>query len=141
MWFAVALILADRHRLPAGLASRPLLGFTAGLVAMALRVRGFAVEGVFLTVAGLQMTVSAVEALSWTTANRKALWLSLRRAPLALPGRLKPAAAAGKRPLNLVVAGTKAPLQPPVAAPKAPLQPTGPATKAPRRRVGALQPK
>jgi hypothetical protein len=130
VWFAVALILADRQRLPAGLASRPLLGFTAGVVTMALRVRGFAVEGAFLTVAGLQLTVSVVEGLGWTATNRESLMQALRGIRLTVPGRLKPRVAAASPPLQPTVAAATPPLQPAVAS-----------TKTSRRRVGALQPK
>jgi hypothetical protein len=130
VWFAVALILADRQRLPVGLASRPLLGFTAGVVTMALRVRGFAVEGAFLTVAGLQLTVSVVEGLGWTATNRESLMQALRGIRLTVPGRLKPRVAAASPPLQPTVAAATPPLQPAVAS-----------TKTSRRRVGALQPK
>jgi hypothetical protein len=115
-WFAVALILADRQRLPGRMASRPLLGFAAGIVTMALRVRGIAVEGVFLTVAGLQLTVSLVEGLGWTAANRRDLWHALRGVRLGLPRRLKAAESVAATPLSPAVA----------------------ATKTPRRRVGVL---
>jgi hypothetical protein len=90
LWFTVALVLADRDRLPAGMWSRPLLGFATGVVAVALRTRGVAVEGVVIAVAGLQMAVSVVETSAWAATNRLAIWRRLRRIRLGIRRRPQP---------------------------------------------------
>ncbi len=72
-WFAVALILADRRLLPGWAASRLLLGFAAGVAGVGLRSRGFGIEAAYLAVAGLQVTVSAVEGIDWFFARRRRL--------------------------------------------------------------------
>lgn len=70
-WFAVALILADRRLLPGSWAARVLLGFAAGVAGVGLRSRGLGIEAAYLAVAGLQVTVSAVEGVDWFLAHRR----------------------------------------------------------------------
>lgn len=80
MWFVAALILADRQLLPKGRVSPALLGVAAGVSIMAFRQRGIGIEGAFLTVAALQVTVALVEGMGWVIANRVAIWQALRSA-------------------------------------------------------------
>jgi hypothetical protein len=69
-WFVIALVLADRDLLPASRAARPLLGFAAGVIAVALRTRGVGIEAVFLVVAALQLGVAALHGAAWLIHNR-----------------------------------------------------------------------
>lgn len=78
LWFMLALVLADRWSLPASTIGRPLLGFTAGLVAMALRVRGLAIESTLLTGAGMQMLVVGVAGVGWLAGNPQEVRARLR---------------------------------------------------------------
>jgi hypothetical protein len=71
LWFVVALVFADREQLPSGVASRTLAGFTAGVLVLALRARGFAIEVVPLGVVGLQLVVAVVEGIGWLLAERE----------------------------------------------------------------------
>jgi hypothetical protein len=73
LWFAGALVLADRRNLPTSGLGRPLLGVAAGVVCMAARVRGYAIESVPLTVATLQLVVALVEGVGWLIPNRSRL--------------------------------------------------------------------
>jgi NQR2, RnfD, RnfE family len=70
LWFTAALVLADRRMLPASELGRPLLGLAAGVVSMAARVRGFGIESVPVTVAGLLVVVALVEGVGWLLRNR-----------------------------------------------------------------------
>jgi Na+-transporting NADH:ubiquinone oxidoreductase subunit NqrB len=63
-WF-VAMLLADRRYLPSSWALRPILGFSAGLLSVALRVRGYGIEAAFLTAAGVQAVMAMVVVLLW----------------------------------------------------------------------------
>ena len=63
-WF-VAMLLADRRYLPASWAIRPVLGFSAGLLAVALRVRGYGIEATFLAAAGVQAMMAVVVLVLW----------------------------------------------------------------------------
>jgi hypothetical protein len=80
LWFAAALILADRRTLPTSGLGRPLLGLAAGVVCMAARVRGYAIESVPITVAALQLVVALVEGAGWLIPNRSRLRDALRAA-------------------------------------------------------------
>jgi hypothetical protein len=70
LWFVAALVLADRLVLPSSPVGRPLLGVTAGAVALAARTRGFAIEAAPVTVAALQLLVAAVQGAGWLNRNR-----------------------------------------------------------------------
>jgi hypothetical protein len=63
-WF-VAMLLADRRYLPASWAIRPVLGFSAGLLTVALRVRGYGIEAAFLTGAGVQAVMAVIVVVLW----------------------------------------------------------------------------
>ncbi len=65
LWFVGAMILSDRRQLPDSWAIRPILGFIAGFFALALRSRGFGIEGAFYTVAAVQAAVAVVVVLIW----------------------------------------------------------------------------
>lgn len=79
-WFVVALVLADRDRLPRSRAARPFLGLAAGLVTVAFRGQGAGIEAAFLAVAGLQVVVGLVEGAGWLLANRRDVASGLRQA-------------------------------------------------------------
>lgn len=64
-WFVAGLLLSDRRLLPGSWAIRPVLGFGAGLLALALRIRGFGIEAAFLTVAGVQAVMAVVVIALW----------------------------------------------------------------------------
>lgn len=64
-WFVAGLLLSDRRLLPGSWAIRPVLGFGAGLLSLALRVRGFGIEAAFLTVAGVQAVMAVVVVALW----------------------------------------------------------------------------
>jgi NQR2/RnfD/RnfE family subunit of NADH-ubiquinone oxidoreductase len=81
-WFVGALILSDRRLLPTSWAARPILGFTAGLIGLGLRSRGYGIEAVFFTVAALQALVGLVVIATWsirTTSQRRERSRLLRR--------------------------------------------------------------
>jgi hypothetical protein len=65
LWFAAALVLADRHTLPDSAIGRPLVGLLAGLVALGARARGLAIEAAVVTVAGMQVLTVVVQGLDW----------------------------------------------------------------------------
>ncbi|HEY4025473.1 MAG TPA: RnfABCDGE type electron transport complex subunit D [Candidatus Dormibacteraeota bacterium] len=90
LWFVAALVLADRHTLPASAVGRPLLGLVAGWVALGARARGFAIESAFVTVAGMQLLTVALQGLSWVRGHREETWTRLRELREAMPavGRL-----------------------------------------------------
>ena len=82
LWFVGGIILSDRRQLPDSWAIRPILGFAAGFVAMALRNRGLGIEGAFYTVAAVQTAVAIVVILIWsvnTGMKRRDRSLKLRR--------------------------------------------------------------
>ena len=66
LWFVGALILSDRRLLPGSWASRPILGFAAGIISLGLRNRGYGIEAAFFTVAALQAFIALVVVLVWT---------------------------------------------------------------------------
>ena len=77
-----ALILSDRRLLPGSWASRPILGFAAGIISLGLRNRGYGIEAAFFTVAGLQAFIALVVVLVWTvtgTSRRRERGLLLRK--------------------------------------------------------------
>src|SRR5690242_3997838 len=63
LWFVGGLILSDRRLLPGSWAMRPIIGFTAGIVSLGLRNRGYGVEAAFFVVAGLQALIGLVVVL------------------------------------------------------------------------------
>jgi hypothetical protein len=64
-WFVAGLLLADRRYLPASWAIRPVLGFSAGLLAIGLRGGGYGIEAAFLAVAGVQAVMAVVVVVLW----------------------------------------------------------------------------
>ncbi|TMC12890.1 MAG: RnfABCDGE type electron transport complex subunit D [Chloroflexi bacterium] len=96
LWFVAALVLADRHMLPASGVGRPLLGFLAGALALAVRARGFAIEASVVAVAGMQALNVGLQGLDWVRHHREesaARLRDLRDGALALgrPRRPRPA--------------------------------------------------
>jgi hypothetical protein len=91
LWFAVALVLADRRSLPTSPVGRPLLGFLTGLVALAARARGFAIESALVTVAGMQVLASAGQGLSWVGGHREETRARLREVRGAMRSLGRPA--------------------------------------------------
>jgi NQR2, RnfD, RnfE family len=87
LWFAAALVLADRHTLPASKLGRPLVGFVAGLAALGARTRGYGIESAIVVVACAQVLTVAVQGLYWMGHNRdetRARLRDLREAALTL---------------------------------------------------------
>jgi hypothetical protein len=78
-WFVAGLLLSDRRLLPGSWAIRPVLGFGAGLLALALRVRGFGIEAAFLTVAGVQAVMAVVVVALWAASLGTERWRRTRR--------------------------------------------------------------
>jgi hypothetical protein len=96
LWFAAALILADRSTLPASGVGRPLLGFLTGAAALAARTRGLAIEASLAAVAGMQLLNVTIQGLDWVRHHRQETMARLRElrvAALALgrPRRPRPA--------------------------------------------------
>ena len=80
MWFAAALLLADRRFLAAFVPLRPVLGVVAGAAAVAARSAGYGVEATFLAVAAAQLGAALLEGATWVAVNRRQAWESSRRA-------------------------------------------------------------
>jgi Na+-transporting NADH:ubiquinone oxidoreductase subunit NqrB len=78
-WFVAAMLLADRRSLPASWAIRPVIGFGAGLLAVGLRVRGYGIEGAFLTVAGMQAAMAIFVVVIWGASMGTERWHRSRR--------------------------------------------------------------
>jgi hypothetical protein len=78
LWFAAALVLADRESLPASGVGRPLLGFLTGAAALAVRARGLAIEASLATVAWMQLLNVIVQGLNWVRGHRPETWTRLR---------------------------------------------------------------
>ncbi len=87
-WFAVAFVLADRKLLPvtAPPVVLTLIGVAAGVAAIELRTRGFAVESAFLTVAAFQVGQALIQGLGRMVAHRRGIGRGLvapfRRPPV-----------------------------------------------------------
>ena len=86
MWFAGGLILSDRRSLPTSWATRPILGFGAGLLAVALRspqYGGRGLEAALFAVAAAQALTAVVVVAIWaiknTSKRRERLRLLRRR--------------------------------------------------------------
>jgi Na+-transporting NADH:ubiquinone oxidoreductase subunit NqrB len=78
-WFVAGVLLADRRSLPGSWAIRPVLGFSAGLLAVGLRVRGYGIEAAFLTVAGVQAVMAVVVVVLWAASMGTERWQRNRR--------------------------------------------------------------
>ncbi|HEY2597985.1 MAG TPA: RnfABCDGE type electron transport complex subunit D [Candidatus Dormibacteraeota bacterium] len=63
-WF-VAMLLADKRYLPTAVTIRPVLGFSAGLLTVAMRARGYGIEAAFLTAAGVQAVMAVLVVVLW----------------------------------------------------------------------------
>jgi len=90
LWFVAALVLADRKYLPNSMVGRPLIGLCAGLLAVAGRSRGLAIESAMEAVAAVQIAVTVVEGVVRMTRPRRAalpapITTALRPARLARP--------------------------------------------------------
>ncbi len=90
LWFAAALVLADRRTLPASTIGRPLVGFLTGIAALGVRTRGFGVEASLVAVAGMQVLTVALQGLDWVRRHRAETWARLREAVLALGRQSRP---------------------------------------------------
>jgi hypothetical protein len=72
LWFAGALILSDRRSLPSSWAIRPILGFAAGIAAVAFRSPEFGgrgLEAALFAVAGAQALTGLVVVAVWAIKN------------------------------------------------------------------------
>jgi hypothetical protein len=93
LWFAAALVLADRHTLPASGVGRPLLGLLTGAAALAVRARGLAIEASLAAVAWMQVLSVIVQGLYWVRGHREETWArlrELREAAMALGRSTRP---------------------------------------------------
>lgn len=79
MWFAAALVLADRRLLPGSWVIRPLIGFGAGLLAVGLRRNGYGIEATFLTVAAFQAVMALLVVAYWGALMATERWKRTRR--------------------------------------------------------------
>ncbi|MEO9005501.1 MAG: hypothetical protein ABI401_00040 [Candidatus Dormibacter sp.] len=79
MWFAAALLLSDRRLLPGSWAVRPVIGFAAGLLSVALRRNGFGIEATFITVAGIQAVMAVIVMVYWGFSMVGERWQRNRR--------------------------------------------------------------
>ena len=96
LWFAAALVLADRQSLPASGVGRPLLGLLTGAAALAVRARGLAIEASLAAVAWMQLVNVIVQGLNWVRGHRQETWTRLRElreaaAALSRSSRPRPA--------------------------------------------------
>jgi hypothetical protein len=96
LWFAAALVLADRESLPASGIGRPLLGLVTGAAALAVRARGLAIEASLAAVAWMQVVNVIVQGLNWVRGHRPETWSRLRELretafALGRPSRPRPA--------------------------------------------------
>jgi hypothetical protein len=74
LWFVAALVLADRKYLPRSVVGRPLIGLGAGLLAVAARSRGLAIESAMEAVVAMQVVETLIEgAVRMTRPRRVAL--------------------------------------------------------------------
>jgi hypothetical protein len=90
LWFAGAIILADRATLPSSPIGRPLMGLVAGALAVGARTRGLGVEAAPLAVATLQAVSMLLQGMGWAIGHRaqararlRELWTARRRPELA----------------------------------------------------------
>jgi hypothetical protein len=74
MWFVAALVLSDRRLLPGSWAIRPVLGFGAGLLSVALRRSGYGIEASYFVVAGVQAVMAVFVLLFWAGSLASERW-------------------------------------------------------------------
>jgi len=103
LWFAIAYGFADRRLLPRGAGARTLLGFAAGVVVIAVRARGYGIESVPISIAGLQLAVGLVEAVGWLASERdlvrrRSRLLRERAAQIRFVNPLQRGASSSERP-------------------------------------------
>ncbi len=79
MWFVAALVLADRRLLPGSWAIRPIMGLTAGLLAVGLRRSGYGIEASFFTVAAVQAVMALLAVAYWGASVATERWKRTRR--------------------------------------------------------------
>jgi NQR2/RnfD/RnfE family subunit of NADH-ubiquinone oxidoreductase len=111
LWFTAALVLADGRQLPDSRVGRPLIGFSAGLLALAARSRGLAIESTMEAVAAVQVA-SALVMLSLSPLTRP----QRSAVPATPPPRLRPATPGPAQPAGPVA--PPATSRPPSAAPR-----------------------
>lgn len=93
LWFAAALLLADRRDLPRSPIGRPLVGLVAGGTCMWLRARGLAIESAPAAIAAVQVGVAGVQGVGWVGRNRQQVRARLHQ--LRSTTEVKPALPAG----------------------------------------------
>ena len=93
LWFAAALLLADRRDLPRSPIGRPLVGLVAGGSCMWLRARGLAIESALAAMAAVQVGVVGVQGAGWLGRNRRQVRARLHE--LRSTTEVKPALPAG----------------------------------------------
>ena len=93
LWFAAALLLADRRNLPRSPIGRPLVGLVAGGTCMWLRARGLAIESAPAAIAAVQVGVAGVQGVGWVGRNRQQVRARLHQ--LRSTTEVKPALPAG----------------------------------------------
>jgi Na+-translocating ferredoxin:NAD+ oxidoreductase subunit D len=93
LWFGAALVLADRRDLPRSPIGRPLVGLAAGVSAMWLRSRGFAIESTLAAMAAVQIAVVGVQGATWLGRNQRQVRVRLQE--LRSAAEVKPALPAG----------------------------------------------
>ena len=79
LWFACALLLADTRMLPRPRHLRVLMGFAAGLTAVAFRTRGYGIEGALTAVLAIQLAVALTHGAVWLLLEQEKVRESLRR--------------------------------------------------------------
>jgi hypothetical protein len=79
LWFAGALILADRRLLPGSWTVRPLIGFAFGVIALSLRDHGYGIEMTLLAAALLQGIYALVVIAGSAVAAASEAWTRSRR--------------------------------------------------------------
>ena len=93
LWFAAALLLADRRDLPRSPIGRPLVGLVAGGTCMWLRARGLAIESALAAMTTVQVGVAGVQGVGWLGRNRRQVRARLHEIRSA--AEVKPALPAG----------------------------------------------
>jgi len=93
LWFAAALLLADRRDLPRSPLGRPLARLVAGGTCMWLRARGLAIESAPAAIAAVQVGVAGVQGVGWLGRNRQQVRARLHQ--LRSTSEVKPALPAG----------------------------------------------
>jgi Na+-transporting NADH:ubiquinone oxidoreductase subunit NqrB len=73
-WFVAGLLLADRRQLPGSWAVRPLLGLSAGILAVGLRTRGYGIEAALFSVAAIQAVAAVIAVIMWGVSLMRERW-------------------------------------------------------------------